>query len=92
MVMDWKRVGNYDMMLMFREDWGGEGGKGVRGGKRDGKGWWNGGMNKRIVCKEIELCIQDVPAAEPKSVSSPLRIWNRFPTATSIVSNAPAAE
>lgn len=51
MVMDWKRVGNYEMMWMFREDWGGEGGKGVRGGKRDGKGWWNGGMNKRIVCK-----------------------------------------
>ena len=29
MVMDWKRVGNYEMMWMFREDWGGEGGKGV---------------------------------------------------------------
>lgn len=44
MVMDWKRVGNYDMMWMFREDWGGEGGKWVRGG---GMGGWGGGMGER---------------------------------------------
>ena len=44
--MDWKRVENYEMMWMFREDWGGEGGKWVRGG-----GMGNGGKNKRMVCK-----------------------------------------
>ena len=43
MVMDWKRVGNYDMMWIFREE-------------REKRGWGNGGKNKAMACKnEMEM-------------------------------------